>query len=847
MVKPTPLTLVALRHTTRHPIQSLLLVLGVALGVAMILAIDLANSSASQAFALSTDSIAGKATHQITTQPNGVPTSVYETMRVQLGLQKIAPVVTGQAVLEETGGEPLRLLGVDPFAEAPFRNYLGSGENGVSLDTLTPFLLEPGTIFIAQSLGERYNLTPGQTLTLSTEDGQKPVRLIGLLQPSDDLSRRAISDLVLTDISTAQELLNQEGYLSNIDLILPEEADLQPILDLLPENAQLQRASLRNETVDQLTNAFELNLTALSLLGVVVGMFLIYNTISFSVVQRRPILGTLRCLGVTRREIFSLVLAEALFLSLIGTIIGLGLGIVLGRGLVGLVAQTINDLFFSVSVQDVTLQPLSIYKGVAAGLSAGLVAAAVPALEATTVPPSSALKRSVAETRVQKLIPWLSLVGLLMILGSGGLLAIPTQSLVISFTALFLIIIGVALLTPYLTKVFMVVLSLPLKKGLGILGVMAPRDIIRALSRTSVTIAALMVAVSVIIGISIMIGSFRNTVIEWLNTILIADIYITPAGLGQEIDPTFIDQLIDYPGVEAVEMARITTVSSPDYGPVLLNAFSAVDEAERRTFLWLNGTPDQANNALAEGQVFVSEVFARQHNLPLNRPSEIALITSDGPRSFTVSGIFYHYDPQGFVLMNLRAYQRLWNDPIVSSVGLYVTPETNTDEAVVDLRDRFAATYQLTITANRGIKQSAITVFDRTFTITAALRLLATIVAFIGVLSAIMSLQLERTRELGTLRANGMTLRQLWGLTLLETGLMGTAAGLISIPTGLIMAIILIYVINLRSFGWSLQLQLNFEIFLVAMLVAIVASLLAGIYPSLRLNKMEIAAALREE
>jgi putative ABC transport system permease protein len=157
VIKLTPLTLVALRHTIRHPIQSLLLVLGVALGVAMILAIDLANSSASQAFALSTDSIAGKATHQITAPPNGVPTAIYEALRVQLGLQKVAPVVTGQVVLEETGQQPLRLLGVDPFAEAPFRNYLGSGENSLLISTLTPFLLEPGTIFIAKSLGERYN------------------------------------------------------------------------------------------------------------------------------------------------------------------------------------------------------------------------------------------------------------------------------------------------------------------------------------------------------------------------------------------------------------------------------------------------------------------------------------------------------------------------------------------------------------------------------------------------------------------------------------------------------------------------------------------------------------------
>ena len=119
--------------------------------------------------------------------------------------------------------------------------------------------------------------------------------------------------------------------------------------------------------------------------------------------------------------------------------------------------------------------------------------------------------------------------------------------------------------------------------------------------------------------------------------------------------------------------------------------------------------------------------------------------------------------------------------------------------------------------------------------------------AFIGVLSTLMSLQLERTRELGTLRANGMSLPQLWSKTMLETGLMGLTAGLISMPVGLALAAILIYVINIRSFGWSLQINLNPSIFLMALVVALVAALLAGIYPILRLNNMEIATALREE
>lgn len=847
MKKPSPLTLIALRHSIKHPIQSLLLILGVALGVAMIIAIDLANSSASQAFALSTNSIAGKATHQIIAPPEGVPSWLYENLRVKVGLRTIAPVVTGSVLLPEANNFPLRLLGVDPFAEGPFRNYLGTAEGNLPLEALTTFLLEPNTIFLSQSLGDRFNLAPGDTLTLIAEGKTKTVRLVGLLQPSDELSRRALDGLVLTDISTAQELLGQEGFISHIDLILPPEADLQPILDVLPPNALLQRANLRNETLDQLTAAFELNLSALSLLGVVVGMFLIYNTISFSVVQRRFVLGVLRCLGVTRREIFGLVLTEAIVLSAIGTLIGLGLGIILGRGLVRLVTQTINDLFFNLTVQRVSLQPLTIYKGVAAGLGAGLIAASIPALEATTTPPYTTLQRSTGETRAQQIIPWLNLAGLALLFLGIGLLRLPTQSLVISFSALFLIIIGVALLTPLLTKLLMRLLAPLVDRPFGLIGLMAPRDIIRALSRTSVTIAALMVSVAVIIGVSVMIASFRNTVIDWLDTILVADIFVRPAESRYHIDPTFINQIRQESGITQVELARTATVFAPDYGPVQINAYSDASTTGRRNFLWSSGNSDQARAALEAGHIFVSEVFARQHNLPLNQPSDITLITQDGPRPFQVSGIFYDYSPQGFILMGLQTYRRFWADETVSNVALYLEPQLDADQIAERLQTQFSGQYQLSIVSNRGLKQSAIVVFDRTFTITAALRLLATVVAFIGVLSALMSLQLEKTKDLGTLRANGMTIRQLWGLTFLETGLMGITAGLIAIPTGLILATVLIYVINLRSFGWSLQLQLTPQIIILALLVALGAALLAGIYPSTRLGKMEIADALREE
>ncbi len=857
-LKPSNLTLIAVRHTTKHPIQSLLLILGVALGVAMIVAIDIANGSASQAFELSTDSIVGKATHQIVAAPDDLPSQLYRQLRVDLGLSEVAPTVTGLVLLQEANDLPLQMLGVDPFAERPFRNYLGDGSGEADGDALLSLLIEPNTIMLAQSLAERYGLVSGQMLMLQTGDETKPVKLVGLLASGDSRSRSALDGLILSDISTAQEVLAKVGRLSTIDLILPDDFEAQPILDLLPPNARLQQAALRNQTLSQMTAAFNLNLTAMSQLALVVGIFLIYNTISFSVVQRRPVLGTLRCLGLTRREVFGLVLTEALVLSALGALIGLGLGVALGRGLVGLVTQTINDLFFTTTVRSVAVPPFTLYKGVIAGLAAGFLGALIPAWEATSVPPSSALKRSVGEARVQRLIPVLTLVGLGLMGGGWVGLILAGGSLTASFGAIFIILIGTAFLTPLTTQLLMRLVQPVTRRLLGIIGVMAPRDITRALSRTSVTIAALMMAVTVIIGVSIMIDSFRRTVVTWLDSVLVADIYASPAGqslrLAGEIDPAFLAQIRQRPDVFHVNLLQNATVFDENYESIEIRAVTPEPDEQHRqeNMLWSIGPIDEVLARLDHGAVLVTEVFARRFELPLDRPSTLTLRTENGPHRFEIAGIFYDYAlPEvGYVLMRLETYRQYWpQDQGVSNASIYLTPAAlpQADRIAQELRDQYAADYRLSLSSNRGLKENALVVFDRTFTITTALRLLAMLVAFIGVLSALMSLQLERTRELGTLRANGMSLPQLWSKTLLETGLMGLTAGLMALPFGWALAYILIYFINLRSFGWSLQMQTDPGIFGLAMMIAVLAALLAAVYPVLRLNRLEIAAAIRDE
>jgi putative ABC transport system permease protein len=381
---------------------------------------------------------------------------------------------------------------------------------------------------------------------------------------------------------------------------------------------------------------------------------------------------------------------------------------------------------------------------------------------------------------------------------------------------------------------------------------MAPRDITRSLSRTSVAIAALMVAISVIIGVSVMIGSFRNTVTVWLNSTLRADLYISPPGVAanradQPMSPEIAEEVRQMEGVAYIVVARDVVVSSPDYGRVQLVAVTGDVSEGERPFKWVEGTQAEAwRRAREEGALFVSEPFAYRHGV--ERGDTVTLSTARGERSFPVLGVFYDYSSdQGVVLMPDSLYRTLYDDPYISSVAAYVEPGTDIDALVEQVRDRYAGQEQLLIRSNAGLREGALAIFERTFAITRALQLLATLVAFIGVLAALMALQLERARELGTLRAVGMTQRQLWGMTMLETGIMGSTAGIWAMPTGLALALILIYVINRRSFGWTLQLQLLPDYFIQALLIALVAALLAGLYPAFRLSRIQIERALRSE
>jgi putative ABC transport system permease protein len=854
----------SLRYLLRHPWQFGLAILGVALGVAIIVSIDLANASATRAFSLSSEAVSGRATHQVAGGPEGLPDTAFRRLILETDIPA-APVVEGYVLVPRQPGRPgrmLHLLGVDPFSERPFRPYLAGGSEGTreegSSVNLGPLLTRPAAGLLSATTAAEMGLKPGSTFSIRSGASLKKIELIGILEPRDESTRNALADLLVMDIAAAQEVLGRVGRLDRIDLILPDglDGDVQRAAAVIPPGAQILRSSSRTETTEEMTRAFRLNLTALSLLALVCGVFLIYNTMVFSVVQRRTLIGTLRAIGVTRGQIFALVLAEAAIVAVAGTAAGLGAGVLLARELVRLVTQTINDLYFVVTVRELAVPVAVLVKGGVLGIGATLTAALAPALEATNAPPRAVLSRSALEVRLRRVLPRVTLAGAGMLALGGVLLAIPSgggRGLIVSFAGLFAVILGAALLAPGATVALVRLLRPVMGRLFGILGRMAAGGVVASLSRTAVAIATLVIAVSATIGIGVMIDSFRGTVVRWLDATLRSDIYLgTPSRAGGfsggDLDPDVALRMAKLPGIERVNLLRRTELPSED-GPVRLIVLGT-DLHGLSGYELKEGRPSEAWPAFQEQDaVVVSEPFSHRRDVAAG--DRIRLRTAAGDREFRVAGVYYDYaSDRGLVLMSRRTYLRHWPDRPLTGFSVDLKPGADVEASIRRLRAALAKEpggEGLSIQSNRALKEVSMAIFDRTFRITSVLRLVSGLVAFIGVLSALMALQLERARELGVLRANGLTPGQVWHLVTSQTGLLGLAAGLLSLPVGLALAAIMIFVVNRRSFGWTIRMEVDPAILLGALALALGAALLAGIYPAWKMARTSPALALREE
>jgi putative ABC transport system permease protein len=836
----------SLRFLIRHPWQFGLSILGVALGVAVVVSVDLANESAMQAFELSTEAVTGTSTHFIRGSRNEIDQDIYRSIRTDAGIRRSAPVIEGHLQIQETG-RTVRLLGVDPIAEEGFRSF-ATTDAGIEL---SDFMTGRKSGLLSEQMATDLNVFPDDWIEVSISGRRDSLRVSGIIEAEDERSRLALDNLIVVDISTAQDLFEMHGMLSRIDLILNEmETDLtRSIENILPAGTSLVRSEQRNEMVAQMTRAFDINLQALGMLALLVGMFLIYNTVTFSVVQRRSMIARLRAIGVLKRQIFSLILAEAVLIGLAGTLFGILAGVALANVLVVFITQTINDLYFVVTVRELTLDLATFIKASILGISGTILAAAWPARNAALSPLTMVLRRSSTETALIDQMPKLRWIALVFLVSGAGVLLLQSTHIITGYLSLLLLIIGFSLLVPQFIVSAVKWVSLPVKKIFGIVGLMSVRGTAAELSRTSVAIAALVVAVAATVGVGMMIDSFRYTVESWLGSQLQADVYIqAPGGLSQQvnanIEPALISLMKSRPEVESTHSIRRTEVVT-NFGFDNLVVPGRDDGITHSTEL-KRQINDFRNLFDQESIVKITEAYAYRNRVDIG---DIIEITTDrGAVDFTIGAVYYDYSSDsGLISMHRAVYERYFDDRSISGLALYVHPGVDLDRFIGSLREESAGIQQVVVQSNRGLREASMEIFDRTFTVTIVLRFLAIIVAFIGILSALMALQLERRREMAVLRANGLTPIQLWKYVTTQTGFLGLIAGILSIPLGIVMAGILVYVINLRSFGWTLQFQLPPEVLIQAVLLAFLAALLTGIYPSWKMSQANPSDALRYE
>jgi putative ABC transport system permease protein len=849
ILPPRVLARVGWKFLQAHRWLLFLMVTGIALGVGVVVAVDIANLSAQKAFELSSEAIAGKATHQITSGPQGLDEKVYFQLKREGLAVPSAPLISEFVTSPQLGERAITLLGIDPFSDGQFRGYMDQG-GALQLAELTAFFTRPGALIISKELAERYVLKPGDKIAIEAGGKTRQGFISGIVEPADAISRRALEGTILADISTAQELTGKIGKISQIDLILsgdqPEMA--ASIQSRLPAGALLEPAALRTNSLDEMTSAFRLNLSALSMLALLVGLFLIYNSMTFAVIERRELFGILRCLGVTRKEIILMVIGEAALVGFIGSLLGVGLGVIFGRNTVGMVTQTINDLYYTTTITSLPIPWESLAKGMLVGVLATVFAAIAPAWEAGSVSPRLALQRANLEGKTRRILAWTGWVGFGLIVAGTGLFLIPNAGIYIGFGGTFLVVIGFAFFSAWVMALFMQGAALAGGRIFGFIGKMAPRNLSNALSRTSVAVAALMIAVAVTIGVDLMIASFRNTVVQWMGQTLGSDVYISTPGFSATtptipIDTDIIQLASSFPGVQQADYLRAVTVQSPA-GPVNLFATNNPNLGTEKMFHEIGGTSNEVWTKMQNGGVIISEPLSNRLNL--HSGDSIRLFTAGGWQEFPVAGVYFDYgNSSGIAMMDLQVYRKLWKDAGITSIGLRLAPGEDAEVVTRNLQDATAGRQNVIIRPNLVLRQEVMAVFDRTFAITTALRFLSTGVAFAGILSALMMLQLEKARETGILRALGLTNGQLATLIFLETSLMGFIAGLLAMPTGYALALILVYVINLRSFGWTIQMVVSPQAFIQAMIISLSAAILAGIYPAIRLMRASAVENLR--
>lgn len=850
--------------------RAVVTVLGVALGVAVLLGIRKANDASLEGFRAGLELTSGRAGLEIACPPLGVEERHLKDLMWLREWGVATPVVQADVLAEGPAGSAMvPLLGIDALRDPALRDYAVAAEDqamaqeAAGLDLLG-MIGAPDQALLTTELARTLGVRTGDALAVTFGDRRQALRVAAVLGGAaqgaggeDEAAARstgATGALVVMDIAAAQGALERAGWIDRLDVRLhagidPAEAEAA-IRARLPAGLTVQRPERRGEAVETMLAAFHFNLTMLSTIALVVGLFLIYNTIAVAVMTRRAEIGMLRTLGAGRGRILGLFLGEALLLGAVGGLIGAPLGWLLARGAVKLTAATVDTLYVAHAAQVPGLEWVDVGLALAVALPLALVAAARPAWEAIKVPPVAAV-RGTEEVARQGRVPWgaLGTAALCGLAGAWTVRQAPVNGLPLwGYATAGLILLGVAALTPLALTLAARGARAGLGRVFGIAGRLAAGQIGASTGRLSISVAALAVSLALTLAIAIMVGSFRQTVALWVDQSMGADLYLRPSTPPRATHaPSFSSETVAllraHPQVAAVDGYR--ALDLPYEGRLVKLGTGDYELSQRRARVALKTPGDGAAllaRALEEGGVLVSEAFALRFEK--REGDTITLNTARGPVAFPITAVFYDYsNDRGTITMDHRQFERHFGESNPTHLALFLHPGADAEAVKEELRQTLAEARLLMFT-NAGLRAEVLRIFDGTFAITWALELIAIVVAMAGVAATLLTLILDRQQELRLLRLAGADAGQVRSTVLIESGLIGAVSQALGIVAGLLLSLVLIQVINPQSFGWSIQFHFPAGFVLGSSGLTVLATMAAGVFPARRATRLLPRAAV---
>jgi putative ABC transport system permease protein len=842
-----------LRPLLQEPVRAILTVLAVTLGVAVVLAIDLAGTAATGSFRVSMETLAGGNDLEVVAA-GGVPEVVVGTIATLPYAIRVSPRIEDSATITDTK-QTLPLIGLDLIAESSssdsgqvFSSKSKNDANPAPSENAIQYLQNTDSIWVGASLGKK----KGDKLQLLINDQARAFTIRGVYPDSN-----GAQSAIVMDLAAAQRALNRFGHVDRILLKVPETANLeewqQRLSAVLPRGTEIRPQGTGTNENRRMLAAFRWNLRLLSYIALIVGAFLIYNTISVSVVRRRPETGIVRALGASQAAVVVAFLGEAATFGLAGAVLGVPIGRIMASGAVKLMAATVESLYVSSRPGTIGLSASSVFLALFVGVGVAILSAYSPGREAALVPPVEALARGRREymTRVNKSRDlWLALALGVAAAAASFVPAVEGKP-IFGYLAAILLVSSSALAIPAFTDAVFASSRRYIGKVIGVEALLASQSLSASLRRTSVLVGALSTAIAMMTSVGIMVGSFRETVVLWMNDRLPADLYLRPAGQpAPDRHPTvsleLADKISKLPGVAGVDRLRAYEISY-DGMPATL---ASVDLSALRSYHQSNFFSRRpADEVLAQirnaDAIVVSEPFTYKHHVKAGDTIRLAL--GDARPSFRIVDVYYDYGSErGSILMDRQTMLRYLPDPAPSNLAVYISPGASA-EAVRDEIVQASAGYRVLLASNRDLRREAVRIFDRTFAITYALEAVAVIVAVMGIAGALLALVIDRRHELGLLRFLGAAMGQVRKQILVEAGLLGLLASFVGLALGFVLSLVLIFVINKQSFGWTIRFHWPVAVLVGAISVVYVATVLAGFYPAqvaVRLNPLE---AVREE